>query len=115
MLTKTEFARKSILKGLCIGDNPYSLLLIAADCIGTISGDKSFAEMCRKNISAVHAHGLHDTSASEQRISELRANAEAIRNAINHNQDNNTRERLKFSLAQIENEEQRLILEKSGH
>lgn len=100
----SEEARSRIMRELCCGTNPYTILTYAADCIGKLSGDMSFGEQCRKAIGAVYAEGLADPYAAEVRRQELADRRERIKSALWNTQDSDTRDRLINSVRHIDTE-----------
>lgn len=64
-LSLSDEARSKIMRCLNCGENPYTILAYAADCIGKLSGDTSFGERCRKTIGEVYVEGLADPCAAE--------------------------------------------------
>lgn len=104
----SEEARSRIMRELCCGTNPYTILTYAADCIGKLSGDISFGEQCRKAIGAVYATALADPYAAEVRRQELTDRRERIKSALWNTQDSDTRERLINSVRRIDTEIKKL-------
>lgn len=108
MINKTESARAEILRGLAVGDNPFKILLIAVDCIGKLSGDTVFTEQCRKNISVVYSSVLNDPQAVQLSMNELEERISRIKSKLWNTSDHDTRERLLFSVRQMQNEYKKL-------
>lgn len=104
----SEEARARIMRGLSCGENPYTVLTYAAECIGKLSGDISFGESCRKAIGAVYAEGLADPQAAELKRQELSERRERIKAAVWNTSDSDTRERLINSVRHIDTELQKL-------
>lgn len=94
-LSLSEEARSKIMRCLNCGENPYTILTYAADCIG---------ERCRKTIGAVYAEGLADPCAAEIKRQELADRKEQIKSAVWNTSDSDTRERLINSVRHIDTE-----------
>lgn len=93
-----------IMRCLNCGENPYTIIAYAAECIGRLAGDASFGEQCRKTISAVYAEGLSQPLAAESRRRELSDRMERIKSALWSASDSGTRERLINSVRYINTE-----------
>lgn len=103
-LSLSDEARAKIMRCLSCGENPYTILTYAADCIGKLLGDMSFGEQCRKAIGAVYAEGLADPYAAEVKRQELADRRERIKSALWSTQDSDTRDRLINSVRHIDTE-----------
>lgn len=108
IIRQTETSRAAILRSLAVGDNPFKILLIAVDCISKLSSDMDFAEQCRRNIPAVYCAGLSDPQAVQLRMSELEERITRVRSSVWKAADADTRERLIFSVRQMQGEYKRL-------
>lgn len=104
----SEGARSRIMRSLSCGENPYTILTFAAECIGKLSGDVSFGERCRKAIGSIYAEGLADPQAAEIKRQELSERRERIKSAVWNTSDSDTRERLINSVRHIDTELQKL-------
>ena len=104
----SEEARAKIMRCLSCGENPYTVLTYAAECIGKLSGDVTFGERCRKAIGAVYAEGLADPQAAALKRQELSERRERIKSALWNTSDSDTRERLINSVRHIDTELKKL-------
>lgn len=101
-------SKSKMLKALTCGENPFSIVMCAAEYIGMLTGDKSFGEVCRKAIGAVYAYGLREPQAAEIKRQELSEKRERIKSALWNTSDSDTRERLINSIRHIDTEIKKL-------
>ena len=99
-----------ILKALNIGANPFEIIDIAADCISRLSDDNLFSEQCRSIIYSVYAHGLSEPQAAKLQINELSERYDNISMALCSCSDIREKERLRFSMRQIQQKTDKLKL-----
>lgn len=63
----------AILKGISTGENPYILLIQAADCIGLLTGEtKAFSNIVKDRITEIHGNGLEEPKALEIELLDVR-------------------------------------------
>ena len=75
----SEQARTAITKGLQAGSNPYRLLIIAADCIGRLTGDESYGERTKGDILRIQGAALGEPEALEIELEEVETRLERLR------------------------------------
>lgn len=97
-MQRSEAARRDICRGIALGLNPFSLLMIAIKCIAELSGDSSFISMCSRSIDDIYGAGLNDANYSANRVSELEASITQLNNSLQACTAHGTRERLQFAL-----------------
>lgn len=97
-MQKSEAARRDICRGITLGLNPFSLLMIAIKCIAELSGDSSFSSMCSRSIDDIYGAGLNNTEYNAHRASELEASITQLNNSLQACTAHGTRERLQFAL-----------------
>lgn len=62
-----------ILKGLNAGENPYILLMKAAECIGLLTGEtRVFSQSVKDRITEIYGQGLTDSRALEIELADVR-------------------------------------------
>ena len=76
---KSEAAQAAILKGIQAGANPYRLLITACECIGHMTGNRSFADMAGAYIEEIHGRGLQELDALELELEGVRARLAMLR------------------------------------
>lgn len=76
---KSEAAQAAILKGIQAGANPYRLLITACECIGRMSGNRSFADMAGAYIEEITGRGLQEPDALELELEGVRARLAMLR------------------------------------
>lgn len=108
MIKETEEIRSRILTALCKGVDPFQILLFTVGWISHISGDNVFAEQCRKYIHDAYAVGLSDPNAVELCLQKTEEKIFRITEAVRTEENNSVRERLIFSLRQLEAEKTHL-------
>lgn len=97
-MQKSEAARRDICRGITLGLNPFTLLMIAIKCIAELSGDSSFGSMCIRSINDIYGAGLNNTEYNAYRASELEASITQLNNSLQTCTAHGTRERLQFAL-----------------
>lgn len=75
----SEQARAAITKGLQAGENPYKLLLTAADCIGKLTGDTVFSSSAHDTILLLYGEVMGDPNALEIELDEVETRLEHLR------------------------------------
>ena len=110
-IKKSETARRNILRGITLAENPFTLLIIAIRCIAKMSGDMSFLPMCEKAMESIQGAGLHNEEYTAHRISELEQSIEKLTENLNSCSDYNTRERICFAV-RLQREELNRIRER---
>lgn len=78
-IKRTGWAREAITKGILRGSNPYKLLLLAADCIGRITGDASFVETTKRDLALIYGDVLEERGALELELEEVENRLERLR------------------------------------
>ena len=97
-MQQSEAARRDICRGIALGLNPFSLLMIAIKCIAELSGDSSFSSMCSRSIEDIYGAGLDNAEYNAHRESELEASIKQLDKSLRTCTKQDTRERLKFAL-----------------
>lgn len=97
-MRKSEAARRDICRGIALGLNPFSLLMIAIKCIAELSGDCSFSSMCSRSIEDIYGAGLDNAEYNAHRESELETSIKQLDKSLRTCTKQDTRERLKFAL-----------------
>lgn len=97
-MQKSEAARRDICRGIALGLNPFSLLMIAIKCIAELSGDSSFSSMCSRSIEDIYGAGLDNADYKAYRESELESSIKQLDKSLRTCTKQDTRERLKFAL-----------------
>lgn len=101
----SEMARTDITKGLQAGLNPYRLLLIAADCIGKLTGDTVFSSSAHDAILLLYGDVMGDPNALEIELGEVETRLENLRRYRGSTEDDR---RVQSAIRQHENRAQEL-------
>ena len=73
--------RINLIKGIKRGENPYSLLATALECIALITGDQVIYTQGKKDITAVYGYGLGEPQALQEARKEAQERLEHLRRA----------------------------------
>ncbi|MBQ8780683.1 MAG: hypothetical protein IJZ72_03295 [Oscillospiraceae bacterium] len=103
-IKKSETARLNITRGLALGKNPFTILMIAVKCIADMSGDSTFYDVCCKSMQAVYGAGLEDKDYMKAKIIDLEENILKITENMSRSDNEDTRKRLQLALRLQKNE-----------
>lgn len=72
--------RTDIIRGLEAGENPYKLLYLAAECIGSMTGEtKVFADAVKGRITEIYGDALQVPQAAALELDDVRARLAMLR------------------------------------
>lgn len=97
-VSQSEAARAAILKGIQAGEPAEKLLLIAVECIGTITGDHVFSEQCRADLLTVYGKGLQQPAALEVELEGIQDRLAMLTRAELDAEPEDTRRRIKAAI-----------------